>query len=66
MLGCRDPGAPSEPGLRSAVVTSRARLVGINHVALEVGDLEQALVFYASVFTIDHVEREPGIAFIDR
>jgi lactoylglutathione lyase len=46
-------------------VTSRARLVGINHVALEVDDLEQALALYQSVFTIDHVEREPGMAFIE-
>ena len=28
----------------------RARLVGINHVALEVGDLEEALEFYGRIF----------------
>ena len=65
MLDCRELGAPSNPGLRSAVVTSRARLVGINHVALEVDDLEQAFDFYGSIFTIDRVEREPGMAFIE-
>jgi lactoylglutathione lyase len=46
-------------------VSSRPRLVGINHVALEVGDLEEALEFYGSLFSIDRVDREPGMAFID-
>jgi len=40
------------------------RLVGINHVALEVGDLEEALRFWGSLFEIK-VAREPGMAFID-
>jgi lactoylglutathione lyase len=39
------------------------RLVGINHVALEVGDLEEALRFWGSLFELQ-VEREPGMAFI--
>src|SRR4051812_25212823 len=43
----------------------RASLVGINHVALEVGDLEGAVAFYASLFTIRAVQREPGMAFLD-
>jgi catechol 2,3-dioxygenase-like lactoylglutathione lyase family enzyme len=43
----------------------RPRLVGINHVALEVDDLEAALVFYAEIFQLGGVEREPGMAFID-
>jgi lactoylglutathione lyase len=41
-----------------------ARLVGINHVALEVGDVEEAVRFWGSLFEIK-VEREPGMAFID-
>ena len=41
------------------------RLVGINHVALEVGDLEAALEFYGSIFEIGLRGREPGMAFID-
>jgi lactoylglutathione lyase len=41
------------------------RLVGINHVALEVGDLEAALAFYASIFALRGIDREPGMAFID-
>jgi len=40
------------------------RLVGINHVALEVADLDKALGFWASLFEIK-VQREPGMAFID-
>jgi catechol 2,3-dioxygenase-like lactoylglutathione lyase family enzyme len=43
----------------------RPRLVGINHVALEVDDLEAALVFYGQIFELREVEREPGMAFID-
>jgi catechol 2,3-dioxygenase-like lactoylglutathione lyase family enzyme len=46
-------------------MTARARLVGINHVALEVGDLEQALSFYATIFQIDLRGREPGMAFVE-
>jgi catechol 2,3-dioxygenase-like lactoylglutathione lyase family enzyme len=41
------------------------RLVGINHVALEVGDLEEALAWYGRIFNFDEPEREPGMAFID-
>ena len=41
------------------------RLVGINHIALEVGDLEEALEWYGRVFEFDEPEREPGMAFID-
>jgi lactoylglutathione lyase len=44
---------------------SRPRLVGINHVALEVGDLEEALDFYGSIFEVRLRGREPGMAFID-
>jgi catechol 2,3-dioxygenase-like lactoylglutathione lyase family enzyme len=46
-------------------MSARPRLVGINHVALEVGDLEEALRFYGSVFDVRQVDHEPGMAFID-
>jgi catechol 2,3-dioxygenase-like lactoylglutathione lyase family enzyme len=46
-------------------MSRRPRLVGINHVALEVGDLEAALEFYGSIFEIGLRGREPGMAFID-
>jgi len=34
----------------NSIDTSRARLVGINHVALEVSDLDAALEFYEELF----------------
>jgi catechol 2,3-dioxygenase-like lactoylglutathione lyase family enzyme len=40
-------------------------VVGINHVALEVGELEAALTFYSAIFELRGIEREPGMAFID-
>jgi lactoylglutathione lyase len=43
----------------------RARLVGFNHVALEVGDLDEALEFYGRLFEIKLRGRGPGMAFID-
>ena len=42
-----------------------ARLVGINHVALEVGDLDEALDFYGRLFDFELRGRVPGMAFID-
>ena len=41
------------------------RLVGINHIALEVGDLDDALDFYGRIFEIELRGRMPGMAFID-
>jgi catechol 2,3-dioxygenase-like lactoylglutathione lyase family enzyme len=43
----------------------RARLVGFNHVALEVGDIEEALEFYGSLFEIKLRGRGRGMAFVD-
>ena len=42
-----------------------ARLIGINHVALEVGDIDAALEFYGSLFDISLRGRGPSMAFID-
>jgi catechol 2,3-dioxygenase-like lactoylglutathione lyase family enzyme len=42
-----------------------ARLVGINHVALEVGDIEAALALYGRLFSFELRGRGPGSAFID-
>lgn len=44
---------------------SLPRLVGINHVALEVGDIEQALAFYGQIFRFTLRGRGKGQAFID-
>jgi predicted enzyme related to lactoylglutathione lyase len=42
-----------------------ARAVGINHVALEVGDLEEALAFYGRLFEVELRGRVRGMAFVD-
>jgi predicted enzyme related to lactoylglutathione lyase len=41
------------------------RLVGVNHVALEVGDLEEALAFYGRFFDFTLRGRGRGMAFLD-
>jgi catechol 2,3-dioxygenase-like lactoylglutathione lyase family enzyme len=41
-----------------------SRLVGINHVALQVDDIEEAVAFYTNLFEPTAVERIPGAAFI--
>jgi catechol 2,3-dioxygenase-like lactoylglutathione lyase family enzyme len=41
------------------------RLVGINHVALEVGDVEEALAFYGGLFEFTLRGRSRRAAFID-
>ena len=42
-----------------------ARLVGINHVAIEVGDIDEALEFYARAFELTLRGRGRHMAFID-
>jgi lactoylglutathione lyase len=42
-----------------------ARLVGINHVALEVGDLDAALALYGRLFDFELRGRVRGMAFLD-
>jgi lactoylglutathione lyase len=42
-----------------------ARLIGINHVALEVGDLEAALELYGRLFSFELRGRAGRSAFID-
>jgi catechol 2,3-dioxygenase-like lactoylglutathione lyase family enzyme len=46
-------------------VTARVRAVGINHVALEVGDVEEALAFYGSIFELELRGRSGRMAFVD-
>jgi lactoylglutathione lyase len=43
----------------------KARLVGINHVALEVGDIDQALAFYGRLFEFSLRGRSRTMAFVD-
>ncbi len=40
-------------------------LVGINHVALEVGDIDEALEFYGQLFQFKLRGRDENMAFID-
>ena len=40
------------------------RLVGINHVALQVDDIEEAVAFYTDLFEPTEVSRIPGAAFL--
>ena len=41
------------------------RAVGINHIALEVGSLDEALAFYGRLFDVELRGRIPGMAFVD-
>ncbi|MDX1433553.1 MAG: VOC family protein [Gammaproteobacteria bacterium] len=42
----------------------KARAVGINHVALEVGDIDEALAFYGSFLDFEVESRSDSAAFI--
>ena len=44
---------------------SKPRLVGLNHVALEVGDVEEALEFYGRIFDFELRGRGGRMAFVD-
>ncbi len=43
----------------------RARMVGFNHIALEVGDIEEALAFYGRLFEFELRSKSDSMAFID-
>jgi catechol 2,3-dioxygenase-like lactoylglutathione lyase family enzyme len=43
----------------------RPRAVGLNHVALEVGDIEEALAFYERLFRFELRGKSDTMAFID-
>jgi len=45
--------------------STKARVVGFNHVALEVGDIEEALAFYGRIFEFELRGKSDGMAFID-
>ncbi|HXV34361.1 MAG TPA: VOC family protein [Gaiellaceae bacterium] len=46
-------------------MSGRPRLLGVNHVALEVGDVDEALAFYGRLFDFELRGRAPGMAFVD-
>jgi len=43
----------------------KPRLVGINHIAIEVGDIDQALDFYGKIFEFKLRAKRVGNAFIE-
>ena len=43
----------------------KARAVGVNHIALEVGDIEEALAFYGRLFDFKLRGKSKDAAFID-
>ena len=43
----------------------KARAIGFNHVALEVGDIDEALAFFGKLFDFELRGRSPTDAFID-
>ena len=45
--------------------TTKARAIGFNHVALEVGDIDEALAFYGRLFDFTLRGRSKDSAFID-
>jgi catechol 2,3-dioxygenase-like lactoylglutathione lyase family enzyme len=47
------------------VAALTSRLIGMNHVALEVGDLDEALAFYRRLFSFELRGRVRGMAFLD-
>src|SRR3954452_23987260 len=49
----------------SAAMDGKAKLVGINHIALEVGDLDAALELYGRLFDFGMRGRGRGMAFIE-
>jgi predicted enzyme related to lactoylglutathione lyase len=46
-------------------MSDKPRIVGINHVALGVGNIDEALTFYGSLFDLRLRGRGPKMAFID-
>jgi predicted enzyme related to lactoylglutathione lyase len=48
--------APNDP---------RPRAIGFNHIALEVGDIEEALAFYGRLFRFELRGKSKTMAFID-
>jgi predicted enzyme related to lactoylglutathione lyase len=45
--------------------SAKPRVVGFNHVALEVGDIEEALAFYGRLFEFELRGKSADMAFID-
>ena len=46
-------------------MSRKARMIGFNHIALEVGDIEAALEFYGRIFAFELRGKSDDMAFID-
>jgi catechol 2,3-dioxygenase-like lactoylglutathione lyase family enzyme len=44
---------------------ARSKLVGLNHIVLEVGNVEEALAFYGAIFEFELRGRTDDMAFLD-
>ncbi len=44
---------------------ARPRIIGFNHIALEVGDIEEALAFFGRLFRFELRGKSDSMAFID-
>ena len=45
--------------------SEKPRIVGLNHIALEVGDIDEALAFYGRLFKFELRGKSDSMAFID-
>ena len=45
--------------------SAKPRVIGFNHVALEVGDIDEALAFYGRLFKFELRGKSESMAFID-
>ncbi len=43
----------------------KSQVIGFNHVALEVGDIDEALAFYGAFLTFELRSKSDNMAFID-
>ena len=68
IIGALGSDQDQEKGLMSETNQtegSKPHLVGINHIAIEVGDIDQALDFYGKIFDFKLRAKRPGNAFIE-
>jgi len=68
IIGALGSDQDQEKGLMSETKQtegSKPHLVGINHIAIEVGDIDQALDFYSKIFDFKLRAKRPGNAFIE-
>ncbi len=60
-----DSGNQSDRKANQVTMNRKARAVGINHVALEVGDIDEALAFYGEFLQFTLRSKSETMAFID-